>query len=1843
MNVNCLFLAALAAGSAFALELPPEGTKDAKRPYEMVWANRRADEYAPVLPMTDAAGWTAVCRNASASVSTSDEHLLFGDGTVRLTYRGTGEKPEVDFSPAAPVGIRGPFDTVSLWVYGNNFYGKSPKGTPSTTLVARFADADGKAFEVQLGHIHHREWNKFQRRLGKDLEARVAKGAKFLGLTLKGGTNDEDRTLDFTSLCCFTPELKPLRFKDQPRRGVQVFADAPQGVNVGPGRLPFPNDARTVLPPKVEPDRGIEFRLPKRDGVWDDLAFRVDGGDWIPLAVGGGVWPRSEADRARTKFHRDGDSLVAEVTVKGGKAEELRFGGIDLPNEAEEIPQPFYTMGVHGNWQARPAVVATRVKGTPVFISATMDWTQSNASKPFPPTEDVTGLYAANGGARYVPKTDGTRNEVYERFVWTVSRDFAATLPTIPNDPSPWRHVTGRNAWIAHGASRDRQADRDAHFWKRRKGIRHLVVTDHETGWRDGDESFTFRTEPAPKKGGDRGQADYSRYMNEELGFIYGPYNNYTDLAPVNANWHTDHAQFGADGNLCESWARCYAPKPLFGLETCAAYIPVIQRKFNFRTAYCDVHTAVTPWSRTDYDARVPGAGTFAQTFYAYGQIMLLQKATWKGPVYSEGGNHWLYSGLTDGNYGQDRSYDLVKHPWLVDFDLLRMHPLTCDHMAYTSMFYGDGNVPKDRFEAMKWWFAAGLAFGHTPFLASEFQTYSYFMAQSVAAHYSQERVKAIRYADARGALLGTSAAVVSGDYRRSQVAVAYDGGTLVVVNGCREGDWMRVRRHDGALLLPPSGFFAIASDACCYSGPLGASERCDFAMGPEYVYVNGRGKPMECPGGATAGEFVRLREAGGTEEVIPANMGNGEEIALPYAARKLVGLDGRTSEPKGEVAFTVDARGWTRFKVTPNMYSYRVTLPDGYAYPPAADYEKAVLVPADAAIPPSPPRKVAESRPLPRQRKTGVVTADWTFEEIREGSGASVADGMRGCGAVTKHGICTHPPYQNGQTGAVYARYRLKVRPEDRRFLASVGKVNGSTRGDGIFFKVAVKTAADRRPKVLATVNVIEYEWKPVSVDLSPYAGQTVELYLISDPGANTYGDGGCWADPEISSSIPLPGEPCTKAALPPDPFPDRISAFVWRNWGLVPKGRLAETVKAKESDLTAIATDMGLEADPVVPPEWRRKGYITVLRRNWHLLPYDQLLTLLDMTREELRFSLVEDDFLFCKLGNLKPKCEPLLWKDGMRDEGRGKRRELVAILREEGLDPAAPEEPRFTFVRELSGSSAQALKRSDTSSSPFGFRLISSYFADYGDPLADPEVGSFPEGLLQKLAAEGVNAVWMHTVLRTLVKDAKYPEFGEGAENRIASLKRLIARAKRYGIRVYLYMNEPRGMPESFYAKNEERRGMRGVPAAEASGICAMCTSSPETLRWLHDSLRRLFASAPGLGGIFTITMSENLTHCASRWRKDRCPRCKDRPVADIVAEVNNAMVSGMLEGDPSAEALVWDWSWPREDGAVEAICAKLDKRGCRIMSVSENGMPFVRGGVKGTEGDYAISIVGPGESAKGLWGIAKANGIGRVAKVQANCSWELSSFPYLPVMDLVAEHAANLAREDVGGVMLSWSCGCCPAPNLRVFGEFRKGESDGSGVLGRLAEELYPGKADRARAAWTAFSKGFREYPFCVPTIYNGPQHWGVAAPVYAKATGYRATMVGIPYDDVKGWCGQYPAEVWAAQMQKVADGFAEGCRLMEGVADRRELGMFRAERMHFEECADQVRFVLARDAGRTDEVNAVLERMIARAKAYWPIVRADSRIGYESSNHYFFIPRDVLEKVLSCKVRAKAIL
>ncbi len=735
--------------------------------------------------------------------------------------------------------------------------------------------------------------------------------------------------------------------------------------------------------------------------------------------------------------------------------------------------------------------------------------------------------------------------------------------------------------------------------------------------------------------------------------------------------------------------------------------------------------------------------------------------------------------------------------------------------------------------------------------------------------------------------------------------------------------------------------------------------------------------------------------------------------------------------------------------------------------------------------------------------------------------------------------------------------------------------------------------------------------------------------------------------------AAVPLPDESGETPAIGCEPFPSRLHAFVWRNWTVVPQARLAEVVKAKPEELARVAASMGLSPQGAILPEWKDKGYITVLRRNWHLLPYGQLMALLGMSREQLRYSLDEDDFLFVKLGRIKPKCEPLIYAPPTQEETAAAAK-LKEWLREEvGADVfAQAEEPRFAFIKTLTKIDPALTVAKSDGTSPFELRFIFSYFADYGDPLIDPAVKSYPEGLLQRLAAAGVNGVWVHTVLRTLAKDLAFPEFGEDCEKRIAGLRTLVARGKKYGIDVYLYMNEPRAMPAAFFEARPERAAMRGVAAGDNARLC---TSNPEVRRWMSDALASVFTQVPGLGGVLTITASENPTSCASHRQQSQCERCKNRSYADIIAEVNATIAQGVARGNPKAKTIVWDWGW--DDAKAGEIIAKLPKT-CWLQSVSERSLPIERGGVKSAIREYSISAVGPGPRAAKHWALARAAGLKTSAKVQVAATWEFCAVPYIPTLDLVAEHARNLSSAGVNGLMLSWSLGCYPSPNLEVFQAFTKETVDIGTVLNRVAERRYGKDAvPLVRQAWTAYSDGFREYPNHIGTLYKGPQHMGPANPLYLKPTGYKATMVGIPYDDLKSWRAIYPTEVWSKQMAKVRDGFTRGnniwSRLAAQTAEpllqevKRELGLFRTMELHFASCVNQVQFVATRDkllaapdadtrAACRTELRKTVQAELATVKQQLPLAKADSRIGYESSNHYFYIPQDLLEKILCCR-------
>ncbi|MDO4587324.1 MAG: hypothetical protein Q4C95_08510 [Planctomycetia bacterium] len=1009
------------------------------RPYEMDWAGRTTDDHEPLVDFESMGKWNLETRNMDATFEQSREEQLFGQYVAKLTYKATDSvaesqvKPMLWLRPEQPIPFPlDRFDTISCWIYGNNWGWTTDASTPRVSLFALFKLKDGSEIEIPLAYVNWKEWFLNYKRLSEEeIKLLQEQNGCFNGFRLQNGSNLEPRTLYFDHFAVFYDEMQPLTFSKRPKRGIDMFPGQPLGQNTGEGRLPFPNRKETILPKNVVSEfsndlirldeknvlnqkrtennefneandlqknvvefqdgvyefsyQGTDGRLTLRyspkTGSWSDFQAKWNDSAWfLPLAQGGvnqligengqpepvqnrkliKTWIErlenekseedsvsesnieselklvtqwqfsSESTTVEVEFHFQmiGKNLIIDSFISGGKVPALVFGRVENIVKPQNVLIPYYSYG----YAVRPAALVFKIPqcDKALFALGNIDWYRSNAS--YLKGDYQTGKLDEkseygifNGAAEYRPKMDGTRNDVFERFIVSISPTFSEVLPTIANPVSPWKHITGSRVWRSHGAS-DRQRDKD--FWKKvwRLGMRNIVITDHETCWRDGGESFTFRTKPAPKKGGDDGWVDYSRYLQKELGFVYGPYNNFTDFAPVNEFWSSDMIARDSNGQLQPAWMRCYAPKPARAVEFCEKLTPINQAKFHFSTAYCDVHSSVTPWSRTDYDPRVPGAGTFAAVYYPYGEIMLIQKANWKGPVYSEGPHHCFYSGLTDGNYAQDQAYQFPNNPWLVDFDLLKIHDLECNFgMGNISMFApqqkpSDG--PNGKADFVDRFLAATIAFGHPGFFACDygldFGMLSYFMIQQIASRYTQVAVASIDYIDENGNFFKTSEAIAENIFRRNQLVVRYEDGTVVVVNG-NKTEMLQTVVDDRAIELPPNGYLAWTKENdILVQSMLQQGKRFDYCESPEYIFLNGRGTYQQCPKACGAGLGVCRILENDEFEIIPFNQA---ELGFKIDVDSAVALDEEGNEIG--MAQIKKSRGFVFVEPVENAFSY--------------------------------------------------------------------------------------------------------------------------------------------------------------------------------------------------------------------------------------------------------------------------------------------------------------------------------------------------------------------------------------------------------------------------------------------------------------------------------------------------------------------------------------------------------------------------------------------------------------------------------------------------------------------------------------------------------------------------------------------------------------------------------------------------------------------------------------------------------------------------------------------------------------------------------------------------------
>jgi len=690
------------------------------------------------------------------------------------------------------------------------------------------------------------------------------------------------------------------------------------------------------------------------------------------------------------------------------------------------------------------------------------------------------------------------------------------------------------------------------------------------------------------------------------------------------------------------------------------------------------------------------------------------------------------------------------------------------------------------------------------------------------------------------------------------------------------------------------------------------------------------------------------------------------------------------------------------------------------------------------------------------------------------------------------------------------------------------------------------------------------------------------------------------------------------------PQNFPTDWQTVIFRNYGMVPIVNLAKILKTNKKIIEESAINLGLSKIKL-NDEWLKRGYISIIKNNWHLLSYRQIAEILNIDIDKLAFILKEDDFLSVKLGNFKTFVEEPFYFP-LSDKQKSETEKIKKIVE---MNYITLKKQSFDFFETDYDCNFK------TPDCKIGERIIYSYFALYGDSLSmDDTEKSYPDYLLEKYAKLNINGIWIQGLLYQLSYYPFNSKLSEGFETRRKNLKKLISRCSKYGIKVYLYLNEPRGMDDNFFDVNPNIKG------STYGNLSALCTSQIEVKKYLYEAVKDLFSSVPELGGAITITMSENPTHCYSRSKNSKCDckLCGKRNVEEVASEINNIICKGIEDSKSDAKLIANLWGWDEFMGwDIERTKRGIDLLDPKIsvMCVSENGMKIIKGGVKSTIIDYSISNVGPSERSEILLKYAKETGHKILAKVQINNSWECCIVPYIPVFDLIQKHLDNLNKIGIDGLMLSWTLGGYPGGNLALAADY-----DGNDHLEMKYNDLFGKNYKLVMQAVNLFSEGFKEFPFDLNFLYNGPQNLGAANLWYIENTGMKATMVGFPYDDIESWRGVFDIEILINQLKILSEKWKQGLDILNKIEDKNnnfeELLIFASAcYANFNSSYLQCLFNVKKNSiNDKKELSYLIDEEMKNVKILYNAVSKNANVGYEASNHYYFNENSLLEKIIN---------
>ncbi len=853
-----------------------------EQPYEIAWAGRAEDPPAQVA-FEDLKGWQAtVFGDGEVSVAASRARRIWREQVAKVTV-GECKSLLLELRPPQPIPIPAEANAVNCWVYSD--YQHHTQSTPPE-LTVTVSDSRGACADLDCGRLRGKYWELRQGIAPAERLGRLRPPLHFHSLTLSAGRIAKPVTLYLESLAFFKRERKPYAQMAEigeprfPTTDDNMLPPAPEACTV---TVQQSQDGQGAVFISTSPEGVLKYVVQPREGGLSDVTAQFGEGPVFQPMAGAAlrietalgalaadgervnvVTSRVEGDRLATKwrfsaegvsaeyevrYQLRGRTLMVDVSCPGGLGEGLSLGKVRGLPDARGLEVPYL---VFANFPS-PRIAM----GGGVFTSVLVDWYHSSASiidtSAARDQPDEDGL-AVNGGTVYSRLTDGTRNDLADRVLITVSPDIHDTFPSIATPRSDKIEELAPAMFIMSSMFTPKY-----YATLKRYGLDEIIAI-HFAGiwWTRAGEGFAMRWRPRP----DLTEEQVAQYRADikGLGYKWGMLVNYTCFMPVTEYWDENLISLTREGRLADGWYGTYQTKPNAMRELARIVGENIRARYPTDCVYLDVHTN---WGAAalDYEAGVEGAGTVRAVILG-NAACIREVHRQQDSLCSEGIRRWLYAGLADMDYAQWVGRQKSEHkPLLPDFDLLRIHP----KQIGTAMGYGPRCFFSD--EALAEYFkdpcvgtshqplyhyvAATLAHGHSAMIG-----YGYFPALARTIHYYAllsgpqedylpDTVADIDwYSDDAGEFATTSEALQTGVREAGKLRVSYAGGQVVHVNYHPEDTW-RLTVDEREFLLPPYGWLITKPGEILAYSALVEGRRVDYVECPRYLYLNSGEGPV--------------------------------------------------------------------------------------------------------------------------------------------------------------------------------------------------------------------------------------------------------------------------------------------------------------------------------------------------------------------------------------------------------------------------------------------------------------------------------------------------------------------------------------------------------------------------------------------------------------------------------------------------------------------------------------------------------------------------------------------------------------------------------------------------------------------------------------------------------------------------------------------------------------------------------------------------------------------------------------------------------------------------------------